>query len=126
MSAASSGEKNVPGTLCAMARRNSPAARGIASSAATDPPPADWPKTVTRSGSPPKARMLSRTHSSAATWSSRPRLAGAPSICAKPSMPDAVVERHHDDAAVPREPAAVVLGEAGHADHVARRPGSTP
>ena len=63
MSAASSGEKNVPGTLCATARRKSPAARGMASSAATDPPPADSPKTVTRSGSPPKARMLSRTHS---------------------------------------------------------------
>ena len=87
MSAASSGEKNVPGTLWATARRKSPAARGMASSAATDPPPADSPKTVTRSGSPPKARMLSRTHCSAATWSSRPRLAGAPSICAKPSMP---------------------------------------
>ena len=87
MSAASSGEKNVPGTLCATARRKSPAARGIASSAATDPPPADSPKTVTRSGSPPKAAMLSRTHSRAATWSSRPRLAGAPSICAKPSTP---------------------------------------
>ena len=56
MSAASSGVKNVPGTLCATARRNSPAARGIASSAATDPPPADWPKTVTRAGSPPNAR----------------------------------------------------------------------
>ncbi len=87
MSAASSGEKNGPGTLCAMARRKSPAARGMASSAATDPPPADSPKTVTRSGSPPKARMLSRTHCSAATWSSSPRLAGAPSICAKPSTP---------------------------------------
>ena len=40
MSAASSGEKYVPGTLCATARRKSPAARGMASSAATDPPPA--------------------------------------------------------------------------------------
>lgn len=33
----------------------------MAISAATDPPPADWPKIVTRSGSPPKARMLSQT-----------------------------------------------------------------
>jgi hypothetical protein len=30
----------------------------------------------------------------------------------------AVVERHHDDATVAREPTTVVLGEAGHADHV--------
>ena len=87
MSRASSGVKNVPGTLCAIARPNSPAARGIASSAATDPPPADSPNTVTRPGSPPNARMLSRTHSSAATWSSSPRFAGAPSMCANPSMP---------------------------------------
>ncbi len=50
------GEKNVPGTLWAIARWKSPAARGMASSAATDPPPADWPKTVTLPGSPPKAR----------------------------------------------------------------------
>ena len=87
MSRASSGVKNVPGTLCATARPNSPAARGIANRAPTDPPPADCPNTVTRAGSPPNARMLSRTHSSAATWSSRPRLAGAPSMCAKPSTP---------------------------------------
>ena len=37
MSAASSGVKNAPGMLCTIARRNSPAARGIASSAATRP-----------------------------------------------------------------------------------------
>lgn len=36
--------------------------------------PADWPKTVTLPGSP-KAAMFSCTHSRAATWSSRPRLA---------------------------------------------------
>jgi hypothetical protein len=35
----------------------------------------------------PNALMLSRTHSSAAIWSSRPRLAGAPGSSAKPSMP---------------------------------------
>lgn len=39
MSAASSGVSNAPGTLCATARRKSPAARGIASRAATDPAP---------------------------------------------------------------------------------------
>ena len=65
------------------------------------------------------AAMLSRTHSSAATWSSRPRLAGAPSSCANPSMPDPVVERDHDDSALAREPSAVVLGQAGHPDLVA-------
>ena len=37
--------------------------------------PADSPKIVTLAGSPPKAAMFSRTHSSAATWSSSPRLA---------------------------------------------------
>ena len=36
----------MPGTLCAIARWNNPAARGIASSAATDPPPADSPATM--------------------------------------------------------------------------------
>ena len=87
MSAASSGEKKVPGMLCTTARRKSPAARGTASSAATDPPPADSPNTVTRAGSPPNPSMLSRTHSSAATWSSRPRLAGAPSTWPNPSRP---------------------------------------
>ena len=32
--------------------------------------PADSPKTVTLPGSPPNAAISSRTHSSAATWSS--------------------------------------------------------
>lgn len=87
MSRARASEKYVPGTLWAMARRNRPVALGMASRAATDPAPADSPKTVTWPGSPPNAVMLSRTHWSAATWSSRPRLAGAPSMRAKPSMP---------------------------------------
>ena len=42
-------------------------------SAATLCPPADSPKMVTLSGSPPKPSMLSRTHSSAATVSSVPK-----------------------------------------------------
>lgn len=87
MSAARAAEKNVPGTLWATARRKSPAARGMASRAATEPAPADSPKIVTWSGSPPNAAMLSCTQASAAIWSSRPRLAGAPSMWAKPSMP---------------------------------------
>ena len=77
-SAARAGEKKVPGTLCAMARRNRPAAAGMTSRAAIAPAPADSPNTVTRPGSPPKAAMFSRTQRSAATWSSRPRLAGTP------------------------------------------------
>ena len=86
-SAASAGEKNVPGTLCAIALRNRPAASGMTSRAAMEPAPADSPKTVTRSGSPPNAAMFSRTQRSAATWSSSPRLAGAPGSWAKPSTP---------------------------------------
>ena len=73
--------------LCSTARRNSPAARGIASSAPMLIAPADSPATVTVSGSPPKAATLSRTHSNAATWSSRPRLGGASGSSAKPSAP---------------------------------------
>jgi hypothetical protein len=66
-SAARAGEKKVPGTLCAIARRNSPAAAGMTSSDAIAPAPADWPNTVTRLGSPPNAAMFSRTQRSAAT-----------------------------------------------------------
>ena len=58
----------------AMALWNRPLAVGVPSSVPTLMPPADSPKIVTLPGSPPKAAMLSRTHSSAATWSSRPRL----------------------------------------------------
>ncbi len=84
---ASSVEKNVPGTDCATARLNRPRAASMASSAAMTPAPADSPNTVTLAGSPPKAPMLSLTHCSAATASSRPRLAVVPSIWAKPSTP---------------------------------------
>ena len=59
-----------------IAERNSPRALGAVSSSDTDTEPADSPATVTRSGSPPNAAMLSRTHSSAAIWSRRPRLDG--------------------------------------------------
>jgi hypothetical protein len=58
-----------------MARWNRPLARGIDSRVATLMAPADWPKMVTLAGSPPKAPMFSCTHSSAAIWSRRPRLA---------------------------------------------------
>ena len=78
ISAARAGEKNVAGTLCAIARRNNPAAAGMTSSDAIAPAPADSPNTVTRSGSPPNEAMFSRTQRSAATWSSSARLAGTP------------------------------------------------
>ena len=51
---------------------NSPWHKGEAMSALTDIEPADSPTIVMRSGSPPKAAMLSLTHLMAATWSSRP------------------------------------------------------
>ena len=59
----------------AMALWNRPSAASIASRLVTDIDPADSPKIVTLPGSPPKAAMLSRTHSRAAIWSSRPQLA---------------------------------------------------
>ncbi|MCY1237813.1 hypothetical protein D9M72_505240 [compost metagenome] len=49
--------------------------------------PADWPNTVTLAGSPPKAAMLSRTHSRAATWSRRPMLACPSPRSRNPSAP---------------------------------------
>ena len=83
---------------------NSPLARGMASRLAVLAPPPDCPKTVTFPGSPPKAAMLSRTHSSARTMSTIP----ATPAPAKPTgvvvLPGAeaeqaktVVDRHHDD-----------------------------
>ena len=46
-SVANSGERKGPPTLWAMALWNRPAAEGMASSAATEPAPADPPKIVT-------------------------------------------------------------------------------
>ena len=56
---------------------------------ARSPAPADSPKTVTLPGSPPNPAMASRTHSRAATWSSRPGLATASgwSTSMKPNAP---------------------------------------
>jgi hypothetical protein len=53
--------------LSPMARWKRPCARGDAISALTENEPADSPKIVTLSGSPPKVAMLFLTHSSAAT-----------------------------------------------------------
>ena len=53
-------------------------ASGMASSVATADEPADSPKIVTLSGSPPKRDTFWRTQRSAAIWSSWPALAHAP------------------------------------------------
>ncbi len=52
--------------LWAMALANSPAAAGVPSRVPTLMAPADSPKMVTLSGSPPKWAMFSRTQCSAA------------------------------------------------------------
>ena len=64
----------MPGAeLSAMARWKSPRAAGIVISVVTEMAPADSPKIVTLSGSPPNAAMLSCTQRSAASWSRSPR-----------------------------------------------------
>ena len=89
---------------------NSPRRRASPSSVPTLPAPADSPKIVTSSGSPPNAAMLSRTHSSAATWSSRPALPepcelGAEQVgeVQEAERPEPVVDRDDDDVAVLHE-----------------------
>jgi hypothetical protein len=54
------------------ARAKSPADPGDARCAQTEAPPADWPASVTRAGSPPNAAMLRCTQPSAACWSRKP------------------------------------------------------
>ena len=49
-------------------------------------PPPDWPKIMTRSGSPPNSAMLSRTHSSASTRSSMPHVARSRRSSAPPQL----------------------------------------
>ena len=67
LAAASRASTPLDAPLCGIARWNSPRAAGRPSSVPTLMPPADSPKIVTLSGSPPKVAMLSRTHVSAAT-----------------------------------------------------------
>ena len=64
--------------LCATARAKRPRAGGAAARRSTEVPPADWPSTVTRVASAPKAAAWVFTHLSAATWSATPRLPPAP------------------------------------------------
>ena len=60
------------GTAFANGLRNKPLASGEAIRALTEKEPADSPKMVTLSGSPPKSAMLLFTHVSAANWSRSP------------------------------------------------------
>ena len=79
--------------------------------------PADWPKTVTRSGSPPKDEMLSRTHSRAAIWSEQAEVGLCGVIGAEVEETlgaQTVVEGDQDDA-VTGERGAVVAGDAAGA-----------
>jgi hypothetical protein len=69
------------------AAEKSPRPRGSVSKVITAPPPADWPAIVTRAGSPPKAAMFSRTHSSASSQSRMPRMAAASGSQPNPSKP---------------------------------------
>ena len=85
------------------------------SSVPTLMPPADSPKIVTSSGLPPNASMLSRTHSSAATWSRIPALPEPRELLAEDVVEveeaeraEPVVDGHDHDVAVLREPGAVV------------------
>ena len=119
MSAASSGEKKVPGMLCTTARRKSPAARGTASSAATRAPTGGLaedgdPVRVPAEGRDAVAHPLQRGDLVEQAPVGRRALDLAEALESHP-----VVEGHHDDAAVACEPPAVVLGQARHADLVA-------
>ncbi|MEY9484405.1 hypothetical protein RKD26_000199 [Streptomyces calvus] len=76
-----------PAPLWVIARRKSPRASGMVIRAVTEIAPADCPKTVTLSGSPPNAAMFSRTQRRAAIWSSSPRLAVPSGNSRKPSAP---------------------------------------
>ena len=102
--------------LMMIARWNSPFAAGIALSIAVFPPPPDCPKIVTLPGLPPNCAMLSRTHSSASTRSSMPRLAGLREALAgravrQPQIAERVQpvgDGDDDDVVLPRELGAVV------------------
>ena len=118
MSAASSGEKNVPGMLCTIGpaeqpgravhrqqRRDRSATRRLTEDR--------HPVRVAAEGPDVVAHPLERGDLVEQTP------VGRSSLDLREALdPDPVVERHHHDAAVPGEPAAVVLGQTGHADHV--------
>lgn len=115
MSAVSSGEKNVPCTLCATALPKSPAARGIASSAATDPAPADWPKDRDTGRVAAEGPDVVTHPLQGGDLVKQTSVGGRPLDLPETLKTHTVVERHHDDA-VASQPATVVLGQSGHAD----------
>ena len=74
--------------------RTGPSAAGLANNARTEVAPADSPNTVTWSGSPPNAAMLSRTQASAASWSRRHRLSSNPAPRSPSSNPPNTPSRY--------------------------------
>ena len=83
--------------------------------------PADSPKTVTLPGSPPNAPMFSCTHSSAATWSSRPTFAMPSAEVEEALGAGAPVDDDADDA-VAGEVATVVGRGRAELEHAALDP----
>ena len=77
----------MPGTLCATARRNSPAARGIASSAATDPAARRLAENGDPAGVAAEGRDVVAHPLESGDLVEQSPVGGAPSICAKPSIP---------------------------------------
>ena len=107
--------------LCRIARRNSPSARGMASRVPMLIAPADSPKTVTLSGSPPNAAMFV------------PHPLEGRDLVEQPHVGDAVVEveealgagppvDHDADDAVASEAAAVVRRRGAELEHAALDP----
>ena len=92
--------------LCTTALWKSPRAAGIAQRSATAAAPADSPKIVTSSGSPPKAAPFACTQRSASTQSSMPQFAHGRAVARRqvgvaeePEQPEAVVDRDDDHVA---------------------------
>ena len=100
--------------LCTMARRKRPRAAGQPSSAATLKPPADSPKMVTLSGSPPKAAMFSCTQSQRGNLVLHAPIADQAVRIGELPVPEeaqrtqSVVDRDHDGVAVADQVAASV------------------
>lgn len=119
MSAASSAEKKVPGTLWAMARRKSPAARGIASSDATEPAPHGLPEDGDALGVAAEGVDVVPDPFERGDLVEQPAIGRGALDVRETLHADTVVEGHHDHAlAVPGEHRAVVRGIACLARHV--------
>src|ERR1700722_18101476 len=136
-SAATSLDRVIPlAGLSEIAWANSPFASGAASKAATACAPALSPNTVTLSGSPPKAPMLSLTQRKASTMSRRSRLLSRVTALVDGAdrsrerrAPEPVVDAHiHTPAASQRPPVVDRSGRATqdvstpvHEDHDRKR-----